>query len=216
MSDYGCVYQVPRGSAPVRTYILLTCLNHRSGLKFTSLRAALYADAFPLFLNWYPTSERVLLPKIQPPVTESRIAFASRAELGEAIATLLSKGLSAFPEPVQPKTDKNIILLTGSKVESLVDLVDAINDVRDTRIPLEFLESQTWIEACAKDDIGGKSKSWFEARLVFTQGVTDGDAETITPALEILLGRKPEYGTQSVKQLVGTNPEYTWHQNHAN
>ena len=186
----------------------------QSGLEFVSLRAGVYADAFPLFLNWYPSTSTVLLPSISPPVTESRIAFTSRDELGEAIAMLFAKGLAAFPE-IELRTKKNILLLTGPKAESLVDLVDAINAGRGTDVPVRYLEPREWIEACAKDDVGGKGMAWFEARLVFTQGVCDGDAEVVDPALEVLLGRRPETGKESVERLVRENPEYTWHQNHS-
>lgn len=129
------------------------------------------------------------------------------------MAALLAKGLAAFPT-IKPQTEKNIILLTGPKAESLVDLVKAINTARATNIPVEYLEPESWVEACAKGDEGGKGRPWFEARLVFTQGVCDGDAELVDPALETLLGRQPETGTETVKSLVKANPEYTWHQNH--
>ena len=151
------------------------------------------------------------MPNITPAVSESRIAFASREELGEAMATLLAKGSSAYPA-IQPKTKKNIVLLTGPKAESLVDLVDAINRGRKTDIPLEYLEPQDWIDACAKDDVGGKGRGWFEARLMFTQSVSEGDAELVDPALETLLGRRPETGTEAVRRFVEQDPEYTWHQ----
>jgi hypothetical protein len=183
-------------------------------LDFITLRAGLYADAFPLFLNWYPSSQEVLFPNISPPVTEGKIAFASRDELGEGIATLLAKGVRALPG-IKPQTDKNIILLTGPKAESLVDLVEAIDRGRATNTKVKYLEPQQWIGACAKDDEGGKGRAWFEARLVFSQGVCNGDAELVHPALETLLGREPESGTESVERLVQENHGYTWHQNHA-
>ena len=184
-----------------------------SGLDFISLRAGVYSDAFPLFLNWYPSSKSVLLPTITPPINQSKIAFTSRDELGEAMATIFARGLSAYPN-IKPRTEKNIILLTGPKAESLVDLVEAINRGRRTNIPIGYLEPQEWVDACAKDDDGGKARAWFEARLVFTQGVCDGDAELVDPALETLLGRRPETGTETVEKLVREDPGYTWHQNH--
>lgn len=155
-----------------------------------------------------------MLPKTTPAVTESRIAFATRSELGEAVANLFAKGLSSYPS-IQPKTEKNILLLTGPKSESLVSLVSAINAGRGTNIPVEYLDPEDWVEAEAKDDVGGKGKAWFEARLVFTQGVCDGDAELVDPALETLLGRRPETGTEAVERFVREDREYTWHQNHA-
>lgn len=185
-----------------------------SGLDFISLRAGVYADAFPLFLNWYPSSQSVLLPRLAPAVTEGGIAFASRAELGEAVANLLAKGLPAYPS-VWPRTESNVVLLTGPQAESLVDLVDAINAARGTEVPVEYLAPEEWVEACARDDVGGKAKAWFEARLVFTQGVCDGDAALVDPALETLLGRRPETGKESVERLLREDAQYTWHQNHS-
>lgn len=184
-----------------------------SGVDFVSLRAGVYSDAFPLFLNWYPSSKAILLPRLTPSVYDGGIAFTSRDELGEAMATLLAKGFQAFPS-IKPKTNKNIVLLTATKRESLVDLVDAIDAGRGTKTPIDILEPEEWIDACAKDDEGGKPRAWFEARLVFTQGICDGDAAVTDPAMETLLGRMPETGTQAVERLVRADPEYKWHQNH--
>lgn len=184
-----------------------------SGLDFVSLRAGVYTDAFPLSLNWYPSSTSVLLPKITPPVEQGRIAWTSRDELGEAMATLLSMGVEAFPN-IQPRTEKNIILLTGTETAPLTDLIDAINTARGTNLSVEIVDPQEWIDACTQDDEGGKPKAWFEARLVFMQGVCDGDAAVTDPAMETLLGRTPETGPQAVERLLKENPEYTWHQNH--
>lgn len=177
-----------------------------SGLEFVSLRAGLYSDAFPLFLNWYPESKEVLFPKVEPTVEDSRIAFTSRDELGEGIATLLVRRV------VEPKGEKRIVLLTASETNSLVDLVEAI----DSELPVRYLYPEDWIEESAKDDIGGKDKAWFEARLVFTEGVCKGDAAVMDPALEKLLGRKPETGVQAVRRLIQEAGEkgYRWHQNH--
>lgn len=187
-----------------------------SGLEFVNLRAGIYSDAFPLFLNWYPESEKVLFPKVEPSAGKGQLAFTSRDELGEGMATLLVKGFEAFPS-IQPRTEKNIVLLTAQETNSLVDLVGAIDKARPGKgkIPIEYLEPQDWIAASAKDDIGGKGTAWFEARLVFVKGVCGGDAEVMDPALETLLGRKPETGVQAVERLVrDAGGEYRWHQNH--
>lgn len=188
-------------------------LLQESGVDFVSLRAGLYTDAFPLFLNWYPSSQEVLLPRVTPSVSECRVAWTSRHELGEAMATLLAKGFGAFPS-IKPQTEKGIVLLTSTKLQSLTDLVDAISAARGAAVPTKIMEPQAWIEACAKDDEGGKPSAWFEARLIFVQGICDGDAATTDPALETLLGRVPETGTQGIRRLLEANPGYTWHQNH--
>jgi len=187
--------------------------SNRSGLKFLSLRAGIYTDAFPLYLNWYPTSTKVLLPNTQPPVSEGRIAFTSRDELGEGMATLMAKGLDAFPS-IKPKTDKNIILLTSQATNTLEDLVHAVSQAKSVETPIEYLEPGDWIVASAKDDVGNKPKTWFEARLVVLQGFNQGQAETIDDALATLLGRTPETGFDAVQRSLREDGGFTWHQNH--
>jgi len=185
----------------------------RSGLKFLSIRAGIYTDAFPLYLNWYPSSTKVLLPYTQPPVSEGRIAFTSRDELGEGMATLMAKGLDAFPS-IKPKTDKNIILLTSQATNTLQDLVRAISQAKGVNTPIEYLGPSEWIAASAKDDVGNKPQAWFEARLVVLEGFNQGQAETIDDSLATLLGRTPETGFDAVQRLLREDGGFTWHQNH--
>jgi len=185
----------------------------RSGLKFLSLRAGVYTDAFPLYLNWYPTSTKVFLPNTQPPVSEGRIAFTSRDELGEGMAALMAKGLDAFPS-IKPMTDNNIVLLTSQSTNTLEDLVHAISQARGTETPIEYLEPSEWIDASAKDDMGRKPRAWFEARLVVLEGFNQGDAETVDDTLATLLGRTPETGFKGVQRLLTEDSDFTWHQNH--
>ncbi|EMC93950.1 hypothetical protein BAUCODRAFT_124699 [Baudoinia panamericana UAMH 10762] len=179
----------------------------QSGLDFVSLRAGIYTNAFPLALNWYPSSN------FEPPVDQGSVAFTSRDELGEGIATLLAKGLGAFPS-VTPQTASRIILLTGPQAETLVDIVKAIDKVRQTNTPIQILEPDAWIDACSMDDEGGKGRAWFEARLVWLQGMCNGEAELVDPALETVLGRRPETGTETIETLLTSEPDYYWHQNH--
>lgn len=185
----------------------------RSGLKFLSLRAGIYTDAFPLYLNWYPSSTKVLLPNTQPPVSEGRIAFTSRDELSEGIATLIAKGLDAFPS-IKPKTDKNIVLLTSQATNTLNELVHAISKAKGAETPIEYLEPGEWIEASAKDDVGNKPRAWFEARLVVLEGFNQGEAEIVDDSLASLLGRAPETGVEGVLRLLRKDGGFTWHQNH--
>lgn len=185
----------------------------RSGLKFLSLRAGIYTDAFPLYLNWYPSSTKVLLPNTQPPVSEGHIAFTSRDELGEGIAALMAKGIDAFPS-IKPKTDKNILLLTSQATNTLEDLVHAISQAKGAKTPIEYLEPSEWIAASAKDDVGNKPRAWFEARLVVLEGFNQGEAEVVDDSLATLLGRTPETGFDGVQRLLREDIGFTWHQNH--
>ena len=185
----------------------------RSGLKFLSLRAGIYTDAFPLYLNWYPSSTKVLLPNTQPPVSAGQIAFTSRDELGEGMAALMAKGLDAFPS-IEPKTNKNIILLTSQTTNTLEDLVHAISQAKGSETPIEYLEPSEWIAASAKNDVGNKPRAWFEARLVVLEGFNQGEAEIVDDALATLLERTPEMGIDGVQRLLREDGGFTWHQNH--
>jgi hypothetical protein len=185
----------------------------RSGLKFLSLRAGVYTDAFPLYLNWYPSSEKVFFPITEPPVSEGRVAFTSRDELSEGIAALMAKGLDAFPS-IKPKTDKNILLLTSQATSTLPDLARAISQARGTELPTEYLKADEWITESTRDDVGRKPNAWFEARLVVVEGFNRGDAEVVDDTLATLLGRAPENGFDGVLRLLKSDAGFTWHQNH--
>ncbi|KAF2718997.1 NAD(P)-binding protein [Polychaeton citri CBS 116435] len=185
-----------------------------SGMDFINIRAGIYADAFPLFLNWYPSSKKIYLPKLDPPTSVGGSAWASRDELGEAHAVLLAKGLEAFPS-IKPVGPKRLILLTGPEAQSLDSMAGAISRAKGNDIPLEFLEPKAWVDESVTDDDGGKPRGWFEARLVYAEGTAKGDAEVVDPAMGVLLGRRPETGTETVERLLRENPKYTWHQNHA-
>ncbi|KAK0366688.1 hypothetical protein LTR91_001409 [Friedmanniomyces endolithicus] len=126
-----------------------------SGLDFITLRAGSYSEAFPLFLNWYPSSKTILLPHLTPSVDEGKAPWTSRDELGEGMAALLAKGLAAYPSII-PQTDRKIILLTGPVAEPFSALVEAINRGRGTDIRIEFLEPEAWVAAQAKNDEGGR------------------------------------------------------------
>ena len=183
-----------------------------SGLDFVSLRAGVYTDAFPLFLNWYPATREVFFPKLEGQgVDEGLVAFTSRDELGEGIATLLAKGLGG----IEVHGESRIVLLTSQKTFSLVDLVDGIRNATGKELAVKYLEPEEWITACSENDLGGKGRAWFGDRLFFMQGVAEGDAASTSDVLTTLLGREPEGGVEGVERLVReSGGEYYWHQNH--
>lgn len=65
-------------------------LGGEEGTKWTSVREGLYIDAFPLWLNWYPTDRKQVL--YLPDDGGRGVAWATREELGEATAKLMLKG----------------------------------------------------------------------------------------------------------------------------
>lgn len=121
----------------------------RSGITYTSVREGIYAEAFPLFLNYYPSSQILRLP------ADGAVAYASRAELAEATANLMMRG----------GHEKDIVLLTGPKAVTLADLVDTINHVTGRGIAVEQMPFDKYPKESAGNDEGGKSEWWFEKRV---------------------------------------------------
>lgn len=165
----------------------------------TSVREGIYAEAFPLFLNYYPSSQILRLP------ADGAVAYASRAELAEATANLMMRG----------GHKKEIVLLTGAKAFTLADLVEIINDVTGREIAVEKVPFDKYTRESAENDEGGKSEWWFEKRVSWYDGVAKGDGKAVDPLMEHLLGRKPKDGTEVVRGILAADPIYTWHQNYA-
>ena len=59
-------------------------------MDYTIIREGAYVDAFPFFLNWFPDTMAVVLPRDGP------VALTSRAELGEATARVLLDDTDRF------------------------------------------------------------------------------------------------------------------------
>ena len=171
----------------------------RSGITYTSVREGIYAEAFPLFLNYYPSTQILRLPADGP------VAYASRAELAEATANLMIEG----------DYKMEAVLLTGPKAVTLADLVKTINNVTGRKITIERMPFDKYAKESAESDEGGKSEWWFKKRISWYDGVEEGDGEAVDPLMERLLGRKPKDGIEVVTEILTTDPDYTWHQNYA-
>jgi uncharacterized protein YbjT (DUF2867 family) len=181
----------------------------RSSILYTSVREGIYADAFPLFLSWYPTSCSVVLPV----GVDGPIALASRDELGEATAALM---LQNPPTRFQD----NIALLTGPRAYTLTDVVQAVSEATGIEIKISNVEREDFTRTAAEldkgDGRGGKPEAFFKARLTMLEAVAKGDAATVDPLMGELLGRIPRDGMEVVRCLVeSAGPGgYTWHQNY--
>lgn len=136
---------------------------------------------------------------------DGAVAYASRAELGEATANLMMRG----------RHEKEIVLLTGPKAVTLATLVETINDVTGRGITVEKMPFDKYTKESAENDEGGKSEWWFEKRITWCNGVARGDGKAVDPLMEQLLGRKPKDGTEIVREILTADPNYTWHQNYA-
>ena len=110
----------------------------------------------------------------------------------------------------------NIALLTGPKAFTFADVVTAINRASNRDVALHRVSSEEYATKNAMGDEGGKPTAFFEAWMGLFEGVAKGEAETVDPLIEELLGRRPKDGVQVVEELLRKDHEYTWHQNYMN
>ncbi|ORX56178.1 NmrA-like family protein [Hesseltinella vesiculosa] len=169
-----------------------------SGINYTSIREGVYADAFPLFLNWYPDTETLYLP------ANATMALATRKELGEANARLMLAG----------GHDKEIVLLTAPEPASFAAIVDEINSVTGRSVKLEIVSPEDYIKFNGANDQGGKPLAFFQMLASWYEGLAKGDAQTTHPLMTQVLGRTPTTPLQAIRGFLISNPDYTWHQNY--
>lgn len=181
-----------------RKYELTTIF--RSGVTYTSIREGIYGDAFPLFLQWYPSTETVILPE------DGIITYTSREELGEANAKLLLKG----------GHENEIVLLTANEPLRGADIIKIINETTNRNVKLRFVSPEEYVKYHTENDIGRKPESFWRSRLSWFEGIAKGDANLSNPLMRELLGREPKSGSQVIREFLEEYPDYTWHQNYVN
>lgn len=169
-----------------------------SGINFTSIREAVYVDAFPLFINWYPESSRIALP------TDGRVALALRSELGEATARLM----------IQGGHDREIVLLTPNETITYSELVSVINETTGRQVKFEVVSGEEFVRWAAEKDPGGKDEAFFRMVLTWHESIAKGDLATTDPLMGEVLGREATTPKDAVRKLLLKNPDYTWHQNY--
>ncbi|KAJ5946342.1 hypothetical protein N7454_003181 [Penicillium verhagenii] len=169
-------------------------------INFTSIREGIYTDAFPIFMGWYPNTEKVYLPSDGP------IAFTLRAELGEATARLMVRG----------GHDREIVLLAAPEAVTFADIIEVINETTGRQVQLELVSPEEFVKVKAAGDVGGKSEAFFEKLLTWYDAIKRGDAGVTDPLMADLLEREPTPARQAIRAFLKEDRDYEWHQNYAN
>ena len=182
-----------------------------SGISYTAIREGIYADSFPLFMNWYPGDTRIYLPNDGP------IAFAARAELAEATAKLMMMEPGEISKLLEPDVSypPNIVLLTGPRTYTLSELAEAVSQATGTSLAVEKIPIEDYVKVSVELDKGesrGSKPDWFfRKRVSWYEGLAKGDGKTVDPLMEKLLGRTPLDGKEAVKEILRKNPGYRGH-----
>lgn len=172
----------------------------RADINYTSVRQGLYTDAFPVFMNWYPSTTTVHLSGDGP------IAFTLREELGEATARLMVRG----------GHNREIVLLTAQETITYAEIVDVINETTGRQIQVKNVSPEEFVKVQATNDEGGKPAAFFAKLVSWNDAISKGEAKVTDPLMEDLLGRKPTPAREAIRKLLTTERDYEWHQNYVN
>jgi NAD(P)H dehydrogenase (quinone) len=155
-----------------------------SGLTYALFRNILYMDTIPNFVG-----EQVFETGIQLPIDRGQVAFALRAEMGEAIANVLA---------ADAITENKLYKLTGSELVSFEDIAAALTELSGKEVNYTAI-----------------AKSAFELKLTekglppvvigritgFLTDIANGQESEVTADLQELLGRKPASLREGLKVL---------------
>ncbi|KAJ6115080.1 hypothetical protein N7486_000858 [Penicillium sp. IBT 16267x] len=174
----------------------------RSGLNFTPVREGPYADAFPIWMGWYPSTSTVYLPSDGP------MEFTLRSELGEATARLMVCGGKEY--------HKKIVVLTAQKTLTFAGVVNVINRTTGRQVQVELVLPEDFVRLKTANDEGGKPEASFRFVLSWYEAISSGDASFTHHLIAELLGREPTPADEAIRGLLIENSDYEWHQNYAN
>lgn len=143
-----------------------------SGLTYTFLQNSLYFEVIPMFVG-----AGVLETGIFFPAGEGKVAFASRQDLGEATATILST------EGHENKTYN----LTGSQAYSFAEIAEELSNLTGKTIAYTSPEPAAF-EGMLKQF--GLPEGIILMSVLFAAGMKNDDFSSPSGALEQFLGRK--------------------------
>jgi NAD(P)H dehydrogenase (quinone) len=143
------------------------------GFTYTFLQNGLYFEVIPMF-----TGPNMLETGIFFPAGQGKVAFASRNELAEVIATVL----------LGVGHENKTYALTGAEAYSFSDIVEEVSLLSGKNVSYTSPESTTY-RAALKEM--GVPEAVVDMSALFAAGIMQDDFKITDPALELLLGRKP-------------------------
>jgi len=130
-----------------------------SGITYTSIREGIYAEAFPVFIDWQPDSTRLLLP------TDGEVAYTFRADLGEAPARIMIRG----------GCENQIVLFTSQETIHARQVINIINEITNRQVELQVVSREEHVQ----QDSTSKSKEHLETIGTIWDDIVDGAVSTI-------------------------------------
>ncbi|MFC6139282.1 SDR family oxidoreductase [Paraburkholderia silvatlantica] len=147
-------------------------LLHASGLDVTILRNTMYFDTLPF-------GKRVNDVGILVPVGNARGAFASRRDLAEGAAAVLSSNGHAG----------KLYTLGGSEAVGMADIAAAMSEASGRQIDYREVSVAEFIEARIDEGFPALVANFFVA---WFKAIAAGEFSEVTGDLERLIGRRPQ------------------------
>jgi NAD(P)H dehydrogenase (quinone) len=155
------------------SYRLTEDLITGSGLTYTIFQNCLYAETIPFFIG-----EQVLDNGIFFPAGEGKSAFAKRAEMGEAIANVLTTG----------GHEGKTYLITGSQSYSFREIAQLLSEVSGKGIT--YASPDPLVFKLQLKEYGVSEEDIYYSTM-FAAGIKNNEYDVCDSTLERLLGRAP-------------------------
>lgn len=144
-----------------------------SGLNFTLLRNTLYADNIRMFIG-----EKAVDTGIFFPAGNGKVAYATRADLAEATAIILTS----------TGHENKTYLLTGPKGYSFNDIATDLSALAGKVVAYTDADPAVFSDTLKKSGMPEQAVNFISA---FAAAIKHNDFDVVDPMLENLLGRKP-------------------------
>lgn len=154
----------------------------KSGIPYTILRNSIYADMLPMFLGPKVTETGVFIP-----AGNGKIPFASRLDMAEAAAVVLST--SGHENKIYP--------IASSTAYSFADIATTLSELAGKTIPYIDADPLQYKEALAQ---AGVPQEYIGFMGGFAEAFKQDEFNAASNDLETLLGRKPS----SLKEFLKT------------
>lgn len=158
-----------------------------SGLTYTILKHSLYMDMLPIFIG-----DKVLQTgTIFQPAGEGKVSFASRLDMAEAAATILTTS----------GHENKSYEISGNSSYSYNDVAKIITEVSGKKITYVSPSQETFQAELTKAGVPAEYIGLFAS---FSEAIKQGEFDKPDATLEKLLGRKPTALKEYLKGVYGT------------
>ncbi|MFM2213074.1 MAG: hypothetical protein RL427_337, partial [Bacteroidota bacterium] len=143
------------------------------GLTYTFLQHSLYAEVVPLFIG-----EQALQTGVFFPAGEGEVAFATRADLAEAIALIVSS----------QGHDNKIYQMTNTETYSFVTVAQYLSEINQSEVAYVSPEPEVFAETLRTYNV---PEPIIGMSLGFAAGIKNNDFNQPSNQLAKILGRTP-------------------------